>query len=235
MPYSRLRGEVRLRCSAVTEFAYLATPSGTLRLADVRRIADVLCKGGLAVLPTETGHMLAAVATDLAAVQRAFAAKKRDHAKAMHVACSSLSMATRFALLTPSAERVLGALTPGPVTVVVRRSSLLPDRLVTLDETVGIRVPDHPATLQVIAEVGAPLTATSLNESGSASVSPDRATLSALAWPDGHAVYVVDADAVPAYSAPSTLVRLLGADVEILRPGPISAAEIRSVLEQPAD
>jgi L-threonylcarbamoyladenylate synthase len=214
----------------VTEFAFLSSgPSGALRLSDVRRVADVLRKGGLAVLPTETGHMLAAVATDLDAVERAFAAKKRDRAKAMHVACSSLSMAERFALLTPSAALVLGTLTPGPVTVVVRRSSSLPDRLVTLDGTVGIRVPDHPATLQIIAEVGEPLTATSLNESGSASVGPDQATLTALAWPDGHVVHVVDADAVPAYPAASTLVRLIDG-VEVLRAGPVDADAIRAVL-----
>jgi L-threonylcarbamoyladenylate synthase len=214
----------------VTEFAFLSSSSsGTLRLADARRVADVLRHGGLAVLPTETGHMLAAVATDPDAVERAFAAKKRDRAKAMHVACSSLSMAERFAALTPSAVRVLGALTPGPVTVVVRQTALLPDRLVTLDGTVGIRVPDHPATLQVIAEVGSPLTATSLNESGTASVGPDQATLSALAWPDGLVVHVVDADAVPTYSAASTLVRLTG-DVEVLRAGPIDSDAIRAVL-----
>jgi L-threonylcarbamoyladenylate synthase len=147
----------------------------------------------------------------------------------MHVACSSLSMASRFALLTPSAERVLGALTPGPVTVVVRQSALLPDRLVTLAGTVGIRVPDHPATLQVIAEVGAPLTATSLNESGTTSTGPDQATLDALRWPDGHDVHVVDPDAVPAYPAASTLVRLID-DVEILRAGPVDADAIRAVL-----
>jgi L-threonylcarbamoyladenylate synthase len=214
----------------VTEFAFLSSrPSGTLRLADVRLVVDVLRKGGLAVLPTETGHMLAAVATDPDAVESAFAAKKRDRAKAMHVACSSLAMAERFALLTPAAVRVLGALTPGPVTVVVRQSALLPDRLVTLDGTVGIRVPDHPATLQVIAEVGVPLTATSLNESGSASVGPDQATLAALAWPDGHVVHVVDADAVPAYPAASTLVRLIDG-VEVLRAGPVDADAIRAVL-----
>jgi L-threonylcarbamoyladenylate synthase len=209
-----------------------SSAAGTLRLADVRRVADVLRQGGLAVLPTETGHMLAALATSVVAVEAAFAAKKRDHAKVMHVACSSLSMAARFASLTPSAERVLGSLTPGPVTVVVRQSGLLPDRLVTLDGTVGIRVPDHPATLQVIAEVGSPLTATSLNESGSAAVGPDQATLSALSWPAGHVVHVVDADAVPAYSVPSTLVRLIDG-VEVLRAGALDLGAILAVLELP--
>jgi L-threonylcarbamoyladenylate synthase len=153
----------------------------------------------------------------------------------MHVACSSLAMAERFAELTPAATRLLGQLTPGPITVVVRQSTLLPTRLVTLNGTVGIRVPDHPATLQIIAEVGAPLTATSLNESGATTdQTPDRDTLAALDWPAGQVVYVVDAGDPVRYSMPSTLVRLTGPEVEILRAGPIGADTIGQILQHHA-
>jgi len=128
--------------------------------------------------------------------------------------------------------RVLGALTPGPVTVVVQRSSLLPDRLVTLDGTVGIRVPDHPATLQVIAEVGEPLTATSLNESGAAYTAPDQTTLDRLDWPAEHVVYVINGMDTASYPLPSTLVRMTSSGPEILRPGPISKETILNALNQ---
>lgn len=217
----------------MTEFVRVGplSQAGTLRLADVRTVAEVLRGGGLAVLPTETGYMLAAVATDVAAVQRAFAAKKRSTANPMHVACSSLSMAARFAELTPAAERVLGALTPGPVTAVVRRSPLLPDRLVTVNGTVGIRVPDHPATLQVINEVGVPLTASSVNESGKAYAEPDQETLESLAWPESHPVCVLLAGDATRYGAPSTLVRLTGDTPEILRQGPIDETAIKALIE----
>lgn len=215
----------------MTEFVRFGiSTSGTLRLADVATIADVLTAGGLAVLPTETGYMLAAVATDVPAVARAFAAKKRDTANPMHVACSSLAMAARYAKLTPDATAIVGALTPGPVTVVVEQTDLLPDRLVTLNGTVGIRVPDHPATLQVIAEVGAPLTASSVNESGTAYQAPDEATLAAMAWPADRPVCVVEAGDATRYQQPSTLVRLTGATPEILRQGPIDEATIKAAI-----
>lgn len=207
------------------------SPSGTLSLAGVRRAADVLRAGGLAVLPTETGYMLAAVATDTDAVRRAFAAKKRPTTNPMHVACSSLSMAARYASLTPAAEAVMGALTPGPVTVVVPKSPLLPDGLVTVDGTVGLRVPDHPATLQVIAEVGAPLTASSVNESGRAYAEPDEETLRSLAWPEDRPVCVLLAGDATRYEKPSTLVRLTGDTPEILRPGPIDEAAIKAAID----
>jgi L-threonylcarbamoyladenylate synthase len=216
----------------VTEFVYLdgLTQSGTLRLAALARIASVLRSGGLAVLPTETGYMLAAVATDENAVTSVFTAKKRNPANPVHVACSSLAMAARYARLTPMATRLLGELTPGPVTVVAAKTDLLPDRLVTINGTVGIRIPDHPAALSVIAEVGSPLTATSVNESGTAYRAPDAETLAGLAWPAEQTVCVLNAGDQTPYSLASTLVRTTGDTPEILRQGPITAEQIKQVL-----
>jgi L-threonylcarbamoyladenylate synthase len=216
----------------VTEFVYLEglSTSGTARLATVARIADGLRDGGLAVLPTETGYLLAALATDEAAVTAVFNAKRRSLANPMHVACSSLAMAARYAELTPMGVRVLGELTPGPVTVVAAKSPLLPDRLVTVNGTVGIRVPDHPATLQVIAALDAPITATSVNESGTAYRAPDRAMLATLSWPTDRTVFVLDAGDTTPYSLASTLVRTTGTDPEILRQGPVTVEQIQQVL-----
>jgi L-threonylcarbamoyladenylate synthase len=195
----------------------------------VARISDSLRRGSLAVLPTETGYMLAALATDLPAVERAFAVKFRDHAQVMHVACASLAMAAEIGELTPQALRLLGEFTPGPVSVVVSKTPMLADRLVTMDGTVGIRVPDHPATLQVISEVGAPRTATSLNVSGAAPALVSELELESLNWPAGQTVHVVADDDAISYQTGSTLVRVTGPDVEVLRTGPISESQLREV------
>lgn len=213
----------------MTHFSYarLRDKSRLVSLADAGSIADSLRRGSLAVLPTETGYMLAAMATSLAAVERAFAVKGRAAANVMHVACASLRMAADTGILTPRALRLLGSLTPGPVTVVVEKTPLLPDRLVTLNGTVGIRVPDHPATLQIISEVGVPLTATSLNPSGAPPAGVEDLELGLLNWPPGEIVHVVADDDAIAYKAPSTLVRVLGEELEILRPGPVGEQEIR--------
>jgi L-threonylcarbamoyladenylate synthase len=223
----------------VFEFIRPHSRSGLLTLSQAAKIADSLRRGSLAVLPTETGYLLAAIATSIPAVERAFAVKGRDHAQVMHVACASAAMAASVGVLTPAALRLLGTFTPGPLSVIVGKTPALPDRLVTADGTVGIRVPDHPATLQVIAEVAAPVTATSLNVSGMAPVPVRKLDLDTLNWPAGETVYIVEDDEAIRYGTGSTLVRLTGADAEILRPGPIGAADVRealgitSYLEQP--
>src|SRR5579859_884367 len=200
-----------------------------LTLSEAVRVADSLRRGSLAVLPTETGYMLAALATSVTAIERAFAVKQRDRAQVMHVACASMAMAASVGVLTPAAVRLLGSLTPGPLSVVVAKTPLLPDTLVAVNGTVGIRVPDHPATLQVIAEVGAPLTATSLNVSGAGPTAIADIDLGQLNWPREEIIYVILDDDAIAYEAPSTLVRVTGAELEILRTGPVSEETIRKI------
>lgn len=212
-------------------FVYVKPRSGrgTLSLSDVARVADSLKRGSLAVLPTETGYMLAAVATSEDSVKRAFTVKERASSAVMHVACSSLDMAGTVGILTDRAVRLLGELTPGPLSVIVNQTGLLPDGLVTVNGTVGIRVPDHPGTLQVINAVGSPLTATSLNSSGSQLPAVDERSLLTLNWPEDELVYVVRDDEAITCDSPSTLARISGESIEILRPGPISESEIHRV------
>ena len=183
----------------------------------------------MAVLPTETGYMVAAVATSTVAVDKVFKAKGRQAANVMHVACSSLEMAATAGELNDRARRLLGELTPGPITVIVNKTPLLPDRLVTLNGTVGIRIPDHPATLQILSSVGAPLTATSLNVSGSSSAGIGKFDLHAMDWPQDELVYVLVDDERVVYDKPSSLVRVTGEMIEVLRPGPVPESQIQRV------
>jgi|SRR5271165_2576299 len=217
----------------MTRFTYMKPRSrtGLLSLSEVAELAESLKRGSPAVLPTETGYMLAALATSEDAVKGAFMVKGRSSAAVMHVACSSMDMARTVGILTDSATRLLGQFTPGPLSVIVRKTDLLPNDLVTLNGTVGIRVPDHPATLQVINAVGAPLTATSLNSSGSQMASVDEALLRTLNWPAGDVIYIVQDDNAIVNTSASTLVRVSGESIEILRPGPVSASEIHRVVD----
>jgi L-threonylcarbamoyladenylate synthase len=204
--------------------------SRLLSLTEIEQVVNSLRQGTPAILPTETGYMLAALATSEDAIKGAFVVKGRTAAAVMHVGCASMDMARTVGILTDRAARLLGHFTPGPLSVIVRKTELLPNDLVTLNGTVGIRVPDHPATLQVINAVGAPLTATSLNSSGTQLASVDEASLQTLGWPDSD-VYVVRDDDAIAYSSASTLVRVTGEEIEILRAGPISAAEIARIAD----
>jgi L-threonylcarbamoyladenylate synthase len=204
--------------------------SGLLTLGRAARIAEALRAGGLAVLPTETGYLLAASAVSPSAARKVFAIKARSLRNPMHVACASLAMAAEFGQLDDRARRLLGELTPGPLSVVVRQSDHLDNPYVTLAGTIGLRIPDHAATLQIVATLGAPVTATSLNRSGEESVPVDARLLESFDWGGEPVVYVVVDRAAVRYEQASTLVRLTGPEPEVLRPGPVTAAEVDRVL-----
>jgi L-threonylcarbamoyladenylate synthase len=214
----------------------LLSPDPTTRLlapAEVDRVVAVLRGGGLAVLPTETGHLLAAAVTSAAAIRAAFAVKQRALTATMHLACSGVEMAAGYADLGPAARRVLEKFTPGPVSVVLPRSARLAGaagEYVTQDGTVGIRIPEPPATRQVIEALGVPVTATSLNRSGEESRSVDRGLLESFDWQGAEVVPAVLENAAVTYPLASTLVRLIGTDVEILRSGPVDEGRIRQAL-----
>ena len=189
---------------------------------------------GLAVLPTETGYLLAARASSAVATAKVRATKGRTADKAMHVACSTSGMIAAVAGPSTEAWRAIAAWLPGPVSVVVPAAAgLSPD--VVLDGTVGIRMPDAAAALQIISALGEPITATSLNRSGAGDQRPGESlTLSGgLSWPD-EPVAVVRDDLVRVYDQPSTLVRILDREVEELRPGPVPVNAISESVSRPS-
>jgi L-threonylcarbamoyladenylate synthase len=207
---------------------------GLLCLSALSSVADHLRNGGLAVLPTETGYMLAASAVSKVAVDAAYEVKERSLNATMHVACAGLAMVARFATLSSGGSRLLGVFAPGPITVVLmRRSPALVDEVV-LDGTVGIRVPDAPVTLQVIGELGTPLTATSLNASGQSAITPNDAAFTQLNWPKDATVHVVVERRARPLKGASTIVRLTAGHMEVLREGPVTEDALQVALSRPS-
>ncbi|MFN3254581.1 MAG: L-threonylcarbamoyladenylate synthase [Ilumatobacter sp.] len=142
---------------------------------DVERAAAAIRSGGLVAVPTETVYGLAADATDPAAIARIYATKGRpsEHPLIVHLA-DPLDI-ERWAPDASKAARLLAAAVwPGPVTVIVPRSPELPAEVAGGRDTVGLRVPAHPMTQQLIRLAGRPIAAPSANRFGA--VSPTTAT-----------------------------------------------------------
>jgi L-threonylcarbamoyladenylate synthase len=135
----------------------------------VATAASAVRKGEAVVYPTETVYGLGANALSTTAVERVFEVKGRDRSKPLSLAAPSVDAALEYVHPTDREERFMRAFLPGPVTVVVERSHVVPDALTAGRDRVGVRVPDHPVALALLPEV-APLTATSANHSGSPSV-----------------------------------------------------------------
>lgn len=205
---------------------------------DAAQAAAVLLGGGLAVLPTETVYGLGARADDLRAVARVYAAKGRpaDHPLIVHVADPMAAEAWGRGL--PAYARLLGAACwPGPLTLVVPRSPRAGDHVTGGQDTVGLRVPAHPLALQVLRRMdaddpgGAPhgVAAPSANRFGRVSPTTAAHALAELADALDPARDVVLDGGPSGVGVESTIVDCTGPLPRILRPGGVSAADIRRI------
>ena len=135
----------------------------------IRRAGTAVENGDLVVYPTETVYGLGADALSASAVERVFETKGRDRDNPLSLGVASVDAALAHTRPASRAVAFMHAFLPGPVTVVVEREASVPDALTGGRDRVGIRVPDHPIALALLAETG-PLTATSANVSGTGSV-----------------------------------------------------------------
>ena len=197
----------------------------------IRRAADVLRRGGLVAMPTETVYGLAAAAESAAAVRAMFAAKGRpaDHPVIVHLA--EAAQVDDFAAEVPAAARKLAAaFWPGPLTLVLRRGERVSDLVTGGLATVGLRVPAHPAAQALLREFGGPLAAPSANRFGRVSPTTAEHVLADLA---GRVDLILDAGACE-IGLESTIVDCSGADgVSVLRPGAITAEQIAAAVQSP--
>ena len=140
-------------------------------MTDIEDAAAAIRSGELVVYPTETVYGLAADALDADAVERAFAAKGRDRSNPMSLGVPDIETAAEYVEPTDREREFMQKFLPGPVTVVCQRRPSVPDVLTGGKDRVGVRVPDHDLALELLDEVApTPITATSANVSGRASV-----------------------------------------------------------------
>ncbi len=195
--------------------------------AAVLRAAAHLRQGGVAVLPTETVYGLAANAFDPAAIALVYRIKGRPPHNPVIVHVSNLEMARDCAeSWPPSASRLASAFWPGPLTLVLPRSNLIPDIVTAGGPTVAVRFPGHPIMRAVIDACGFPLAAPSANLSGQVSPTTCLHAAQALA---GRVSVLVDGGPCQV-GIESTVVDLSADSPRVLRPGMISAESIELIL-----
>jgi tRNA threonylcarbamoyl adenosine modification protein (Sua5/YciO/YrdC/YwlC family) len=192
----------------------------------VHRAVQTLVEGGLVVFPTETVYGLAASALDEAAVSKVVAVKSRlGSEKPLTLAIKSAEEALDFAPdLCPLAQRLARRCWPGPITLVVDDShpqSLvrrLPEKVrqaVSPSNAIGLRVPGHQFILDVMRMLAGPLTLTSANRAGM----PEAITAQEALESIGEEVDLILDDGRCRFGQPSSVVRVQGKKLEVLRQG----------------
>lgn len=203
--------------------------------AGIARAAELLRAGELVAFPTETVYGLGGLASSDDAVAKIFDAKGRPVDRPVIVHLAEATMLDTWGADVPHEARVLtDRFWPGPLTLIVPRSTTVSDTVTGGRETVGLRVPDHPVALQLLAAVRDGVAAPSANRYGH--ISPTTAD-HVLADLDGRIAAVVDGGPCQV-GLESTIVEVLPASdggpatTSILRHGGVPAAAIEVALDR---
>lgn len=197
--------------------------------SQIEAAARILCAGGVVAFPTETVYGLGADATNPEAVRKIYEIKGRpaDHPLIVHIADASLL--DRWAREIPEAARRLAErFWPGPLTLILRRQRHVSDAVTGGQNTVGLRVPDHPVALTLLQELGPEkaLAAPSANRFGRISPTTAQHVRTEL----GETVDMVLDGGPCRVGLESTIVSFVGGTPLLLRPGGISVAALEAVL-----
>lgn len=192
----------------------------------IEQAAQLLKQGELVAFPTETVYGLGADASSPQAVEKIFAAKGRpaDHPVIVHVA--SADEFAKWALDVPEvAYQLAKAFMPGPITLILKRSKLVPDVVSGGQDTVGLRVPNHPVALELLKSFGGGVAAPSANRFGRISPTTAKHVFEEL----GEGITILDGGSCQV-GLESTIVDLTSVRVKILRPGGVSLDALSRLL-----
>jgi L-threonylcarbamoyladenylate synthase len=194
--------------------------------ASIQQAASILRDGGTLAFPTETVYGLGANALNPAAVAKIFAAKQRPNWDPLIVHLADRRAVSAIAASVPeSAERLIEAFWPGPLTLLVPRRDVIPAVVTAGRPLVGVRVSSHPVAQALLRAVGIPVAAPSANSFGR--ISPTTAAHVAEDL-DGRIDAILDSGET-VHGLESTVVDPSAEPCIIYRPGVITLEQIRSV------
>ena len=190
----------------------------------VARAAEVLRKGGVGIIPTDTVYGLACGIGHPKAIRRIYELKDMDPKKPLAILVGDMTTVGTYAKgVTTPYFRMLKRVLPGPYTFIFEATSEVPKIMLRKRRTIGIRMPDNPITLALLEELDEPLLTTSVRTPDDQWVIEPVEVEATL----DHRVDVV-VDGGPLVLTPSTVVDLSGAEPELLREGKgdVSALEL---------
>ena len=198
-----------------------------LTAADVEQAADILARGGLLGIPTETVYGLGANGLDPEAVAHIFEAKGRPQDNPLILHVPSAEWLERYCQHIPDAAYILAErFWPGPLTMILVRKPVVPDVVTAGLNTVGMRCPAHPVCRAIIAAAGVPVAAPSGNTSGRPSPTNMADMLEDM---DGKIDGIVDGGPC-SVGVESTIIDLTEQPPRLLRPGGVTLEELRDAL-----
>ncbi len=192
---------------------------------DIREAARLVLEGRLIAYPTDTVYGLGCNPFDVDAVDRLVKAKERVKGS-LPILVSSLAEAERIGEINEKSAELASKFWPGPLTLVVPTRSSLLAKVTDNSQLVGLRIPNHETTRRLILESGGAIVGTSANISGRPSL---RTAEEVLREMNGRIDVVMDGGATP-LGRESTVLRIVGDEIKVLREAAISRDDILKAL-----
>lgn len=187
----------------------------------------LLHEGEVVAFPTDTLYGVGANAFERSAVRELFAVKGRPADKAIPVFIYQIDDLNQVARNVPNrAWALLQQFWPGALTVVLPKVAALPPDVTAGQETVAVRIPNHPVALDLVIELGRPLAVTSANLSGQPPPSTAREVAQQLG---GRIPLILDGGPSP-LAQPSTIIDLSVSPPRLLRSGALDVAVLQKLL-----
>ena len=193
----------------------------------IQKAAEIIQEGGLVAFPTETVYGLGADALNPLAVARIFEVKNRPQFDPLIVHVADMRQAEILVVKFPEkALRLAEKFWPGPLTLVLPKSTLVPDIVTSSLPNVAIRVPNHPMALDLIRESGRPIAAPSANAFGAVSPTTAEHVRQSLG---GKVDMILDGGPC-GIGVESTVISFAGKEPLLLRPGGLPLEEIQTLI-----
>jgi L-threonylcarbamoyladenylate synthase len=190
------------------------------------RAVELLRKGEIVALPTETVYGLAADALDPIAVAKIFEAKERPRFDPLIVHLPDRDWLGRTAKVSGGNRQLIEKLAdrfwPGPLTIVLPKREIIPDIVTAGLDTIAVRISSHSVFAEIIGAFGRSLAAPSANRFGRVSPTTAQHVRDEL---DGRIPLIVDAGPTP-HGIESTIVALQNGKIQILRRGPVTTEQL---------
>ena len=193
----------------------------------IDKAAEILQNGGLVGIPTETVYGLAGNALNKSCVEKIFAAKGRPSDNPLIVHISSIDQWAPLVKHIPEAAIALAEkFWPGPLTIILEKSDVIPQEICGNMSTVAVRMPNHSAALRLIDKAGFPLAAPSANTSGKPSPTSAKHVFDDL---NGKIEGILDGGECN-IGVESTVISLVTDPPRIFRPGGVTPEMLTEVL-----
>lgn len=180
----------------------------------VQRAVEVLSDGGVIAYPTDTYFGLGCDLGSKKGIEKLYKLKGRDRKKPLSFLCPDLSDVAKYAHVSNFAYRTMKSLTPGAFTFILEATRLVPEAMMSKQKQVGIRVPDSELARALAAALGRPIVTTSATNADGEPLIDAKDIKDVL----GHGLDLI-LDSGVRLMEPSTVVSLMGDQIEVLRQG----------------